>query len=307
MREKKKILYVENTINEKTTDKTTAIIKTDRDEQVFIDNHKNIKRLINSKNWQVPADGYPVTRIKTTDIRMHQLIMEYCFGNQYVPTKETRKVIDHLNNNHCDNRLRNLHILPIKDNNDKKLLDLNFDNLTVYIEYNYNFDHILNQKQAYTLEQIKEIYDNRKYILSYISTDILFVKDSNGKVQHFNCFELVYDDYCKFIKDVKQISKKTKEMNRISNLFKKNPHNKEFEKLKKIQDIKLNKERLEKQKQAIENILNKHEWLEIRNTYCNMLKQEEFSNLPENEQKFYKTLNATVYQWLPPNTPKLKK
>lgn len=304
MEKKKKILYVENTINEKTNDKTTATMKTNENEIVLIDNHKNIKRLINTKNWLIPPDGYTTTRVKTKDIRMHQLIMKSCFGDDYVPTKETKKVIDHLNNDSCDNRLRNLHILPIKDNNNKKLLDLNFDNLNVYIEYNYDFDYMLNQKQAYTLEDTKTIYDNRKYVLSYISTDILFVKDTNGQIEHFNCFELVYNDYYKFIKDIKQISKKTQEMNRIVNLSKKNPNHKDLKNIKGIQDINLNKERLEKQKQAIESILNEHKWIEIRNMTCNMLTKQEFDNLSEQERQFYKTLNVTVYQWLPPNIPK---
>ena len=49
------------------------------------------------------------------------------------------------------------------------------------------------------------------------------------------------------------------------------------------------------------DILNNRAWLEIRNITCNMLTKEEFNKLSEHEQQFYKTLNATVYQWLPPN------
>lgn len=302
MKNKKKIVFAENIANKKENDETAAEIKTDSNEIIYIDSHKNIQRLVKSYNWLIPQNGYPTARIKTKDIRMHQLILKSCFGENYVPTKETNKAIDHLNNNPCDNRLRNLHILSVRDNNDKKILDLNFDNLTVYIEYDYNFDYMLNQKQVYTLEEIQKIYDSRKYILSYISTDILFAKDTNGKIQYFNCFELVYNDYYKFIKDVKQISKKTKEMNRIIKLSKKNSQHKDLKKIKGIQDIKLNRQRLEKQKQAIESILNNHAWLEIRNINCNVLTKEEFDKLSEHEQQFYKTLNATVYQWLPPNT-----
>lgn len=304
MKNKKKIVFAENKASKKVNDEKTAEISTDSNEIIYIDSHKNITRLINSHNWLIPIDGYPTTRVKTKDIKMHQLIMKSCFGDDYVPTKTTKKVIDHLNNDSCDNRLRNLHILPTRDNNDKKLLDLNFDNLGVYIEYDYDFDYMLNQKQTYTLEDTKRIYDKRKYVLSYISTDILFVKDTNGQIEHFNCFELVYDDYYKFIKDIKQISKKTQEMNRIIKLSKKNPNHKDLKNIKHIQDINLNEERLEKQKQAIENILNNHEWLEIRNMSCNMLTKQDFDNLTEQEQQFYKTLNVTVYQWLPPNIPK---
>ena len=51
-----------------------------------------------------------------------------------------------------------------------------------------NFDYMLNQKQAYTLGEIQNIYDNRKYILSYIATDILFAKDINGIVLKIRIF-----------------------------------------------------------------------------------------------------------------------
>ncbi len=304
MKNKKKIVFAENKANKKENDETTAEIRTDSNKIIYIDSHNNMQKLIKSYNWLIPQNGYPVARVGTTDIRMHQLIMENCFGSEYLPTKDTNKVIDHLNNNSCDNRIRNLHILSVRDNNDKKLLDLNFDNLTVYIEYDYNFDYMLNQKQAYTLGEIQNIYDNRKYILSYIATDILFAKDINGQIEYFNCFELVYNDYHKFIKDIKQISKKTREINRINKLSMKNPKHEDLKKIKHIQDIKLNSKRVEKQKQAIESILNNHEWLEIRNMTCNMLTKKEFDKLSEHEQQFYKTLNATVYQWLPPTTPK---
>jgi len=301
MKNKKKIVFVKNKTNAKENDKTTTEIKTDSNEIIYIDSHNNIQRLVNSYNWLIPPNGYPVTREKTTDIRMHQLIIKNCFGNEYVPTKDTNKVIDHLNNDPCDNRLRNLHILPVRDNNNKKTLDLNFDNLTVYIEYEYDFDYMLTQQQVYTLEEIQNIYDNRKYVLSYVATDILLAKDTNGQIQYFNCFELIYNDYQKFIKDIKQISKKTKEMNRIIKLSKKNPLHKDLKSIKGIQDIKLNSQKLEKQRQAIEGILNNRAWLEIRNITCNMLTKEEFNKLSEHEQQFYKTLNATVYQWLPPS------
>src|SRR5699024_3652017 len=84
------------------------------EDTVLVDNNENIMNIISSYNWIIDSKGYPITRIGNKDIRMHQLIMEECFGKEFVPTKKSSKVIDHLNNNPCDNRLRNLHILTKK-------------------------------------------------------------------------------------------------------------------------------------------------------------------------------------------------
>ncbi len=301
MKDKKKLLFVLEKMNTRTYDTTTIEIPTNGNDMILLDNRDTIKKLFNSYVWVIDSKGYPIARINGKDTRLHQLIIERCFGKDYVQTKDTGYVIDHLNNNHCDNRLRNLHILPTKNNNDKELLDFNFDNMSVYIEYNYDFKKLLiSHSRAYTQEEIKKIYDDRKYVLSYISKDIVFCQ--KGKEQEpFNIFDLVYDNYDKFIKDVKEISVKTKEVRRITRLVKKNSEHKDLKRIKSIKDIKLNKSRLKRQKQAIEKILVNHEWQEIRNVRCNIMSKQEFEQLSEQEKNFYLTLNNTVYQYLPPD------
>ncbi len=294
MKDNRKLLYVLDKVNIKANDTTTIEIPTNGNDIILLDNNDNIKKLFNSYAWIIDSKGYPIARINGKDTRLHQLIIEKCFGKDYVQTKDTGYVIDHLNNNHCDNRLRNLHILSKRNNNDKELLDFNFDNMSVYIEYNYDFV----QSKSYTQEQIKEIYNSRKYILSYISKNIIFCQEGKKK-EPFNVFELVYDNYDKFIKDVKKMSVQTKEVRRIDRLLKKNSAHKDLKGVKGLKDIKLNKLRLQGQKEKIEQILNNHEWQEIRNVHCNIMSKQEFEQLSEQEKHFYLTLNNTVYQYLP--------
>lgn len=270
------------------------------EDTVLVDNNENIMNIISSYNWIIDSKGYPITRIGNKDIRMHQLIMEECFGKEFVPTKKSSKVIDHLNNNPCDNRLRNLHILTKKENENKKLLDKNFDNLTFYIDYNYNFNYMLysDSPNCYTLNDTKKLYHNKKYILSYIAEDMLF---NNKLNKPFNSFELVYDDYQSFANDIKCISKKTEKINHFSCMEKSTSSKKEVSKINDMKDIVLNNKEKEKLKQAIEEILNKKNWQNIRNINCNIITREEFNNLSEAEKHFYLTIKNTVFQYLPPN------
>ena len=272
------------------------------EDTVLVDNNENIMNIISSYNWIIDSKGYPITRISNKDIRMHQLIMEECFGKEFVPTKKSGKVIDHLNNNPCDNRLRNLHILTKKENENKKRLDKNFDNLTFYIDYNYNFNCMLysNSSNCYTLNDTKKLYRNRKYILSYISEDMLF-KANNNQSKPFNSFELVYADYQSFADDIKHISMKTEKINNFNSMAKSNSSKEELSNIKDIKDIVLNNRDKEELKEVIEEILNKKNWQYIRNINCNIITREEFNNLSEAEKHFYLTIKNTVFQYLPPN------
>lgn len=286
------MLFLTNNVKIKENDDTTLeieVINTDKKGNtrentcVLIDNHYEIKELILNNDWIINEKDYIYTRIGTKTIYMHQLIFEYCFGCDFVPKRKDNKVIDHLNNNSYDNRLRNLHILTAKNNSDKKLIDVNVDNLTVYVEYNYNED----------ISQVKnnseEIYNKRKYVLSYISRDIIFNTNEEPK-KYFNCFELVYNDYYKFIADTKEISLKTKK-----NFIKENRN-------KKIEDIQFELQELQQAKRTIETILNAKKYVEIRNKKCNILTKEEFSRLPEDEKHFLLTINKNVLQYLPPDS-----
>ena len=289
------MLILTNNVKIKENDETTLeieVINTDKKDgteantSVLIDNNCEIKKLLLDNVWIINKDGYAYTRIGTESIYMHQLIFEHCFGCDFVPRKKDKKVIDHLNNNSYDNRLRNLHILMIKDNSNKKLIDLNFDNLTVYVEYNYKQDIFYER----SIEEEKEIYNRRKYVLSYVAPDMFFYTNKEEK-NCFNCFELVYDDYYKFIEDAKEISFKTKKINSIC----------KKDKNKKIEDMQFELKELQQLRNIIENILNTKNWAELRNRNCNILTKEQFSELPENEKQFLLNINKTVLQYLPPN------
>ena len=305
------LLIVAEEYNIKSNDNTTAQLyaksyknleKAIIEDIVLVDNNENIINIISSYNWIIDSKGYPITRIGNKDIRMHQLIMEECFGKEFVPTKKSGKVIDHLNNNPCDNRLRNLHILTKKENENKKLLDKNFDNLTFYIDYNYNFNCMLysNLPNCYTLNDTKKLYRNRKYILNYIAEDMLF-KDNNKQNKPFNSFELVYNNYQSFATDIKCISEKTEKISHFNSRTKNNSLKEEVSKINDIKDIVLNNKEKEELKQAIEEILNKKNWQDIRNINCNIITRGEFNNLSEAEKHFYLTIKNTVFQYLPPN------
>ena len=290
------MLILTNNVKIKENDETTLEIEvintnkkgdTKANTSVLIDNHYEIKELVLSNHWIINENGYPYTRIGSKSVYMHQLIFEYCFGYDFIPKKKDKKVIDHLNNNRLDNRIRNLHILTIKDNSNKKPIDLNFDNLTVYIEYDYNRDIF----QVRNMEKEGEIYKTRNYVLSYVAPDMLFYTNKEDK-NCFNCFELIYDDYYKFIEDAKELSFKTKKINSI---YKEN-------KDKKIEDIQFESGELIKFKNEIENILNAKKWVRIRNRNCNILTKEKFSKLPEDEKQFLLIINKTVLQYLPPNS-----
>ena len=311
MNNNRPLLIVSDEYNVKSNDFTTVQLyatsyknleKAIIEDTVLVDNNENIMNIISSYNWIIDSKGYPITRISNKDIRMHQLIMEECFGKEFVPTKKSGKVIDHLNNNPCDNRLRNLHILTKKENENKKLLDKNFDNLTFYIDYNYNFNCMLysNSSNCYTLNDTKKLYRNRKYILSYISEDMLF-KANNNQSKPFNSFELVYADYQSFADDIKHISMKTEKINNFNSMAKSNSSKEELSNIKDIKDIVLNNRDKEELKEVIEEILNKKNWQYIRNINCNIITREEFNNLSEAEKHFYLTIKNTVFQYLPPN------
>lgn len=314
MENKRKLLVVSNEVQMRKRDITTAEMKTNEYmgitniplwDTVLIDNNDNIKDLILSYDWLLDTNGYPVTRIGTKDIKMHQLIMKTCFGEKFVPTRDTGKVIDHLNNNRCDNRLRNLHILSAKENNNKKLLDCNWDNLTVYIEYDYNLDWILSSSNmmSYTYPQAKKKYDNRKYILSYMASDMIFgVQDQK---EPFNTFELEYSNYEMFIQDINHISTQTKEVNRINKLAGKNSQHKDLKEIKTMKDIQLCPTKKQKQLQAIVEILNYHNWQEIRNLKNNIFTKQEWENLSEEEKQLYIAISKTAIQYLPPDIPKI--
>ncbi len=311
MNNNRPLLIVSDEYNVKSNDFTTVQLyatsyknleKAIIEDTVLVDNNENIMNIISSYNWIIDSKGYPITRIGNKDIRMHQLIMEECFGKEFVPTKKSGKVIDHLNNNPCDNRLRNLHILTKKENENKKLLDKNFDNLTFYIDYNYNFNYMLysDSPNCYTLNDTKKLYCNRKYVLSYIAEDMLF-KDNNNQGKPFNSFELVYADYQSFVDDIKYISKKTEKINHFSCMEKSTSSKEEVSKINDIKDIVLNNKEKEKLKQAIEEILNKKNWQNIRSINCNIINRDELNNLSEAEKHFYLTIKNTVFQYLPPN------
>ena len=290
-------LIVTNNAKIKENDETTLeieIINPEKkdgrkeNESILIDNNYEIRKIVLDNEWIIKdRRKYAYTRIGSESVYMHQLIFGHCFGYDFVPREEDKKVIDHLNNNRYDNRLRNLHILTIKDNSNKKPIDLNFDNLTVYIEYDYNRDIF----QVRNMEKEGEIYKTRNYVLSYVAPDMLFYTNKEDK-NCFNCFELIYDDYYKFIEDAKELSFKTKKINSI---YKEN-------KDKKIEDIQFESGELIKFKNEIENILNAKKWVRIRNRNCNILTKEEFSKLPEDEKQFLLIINKTVLQYLPPNS-----
>lgn len=284
-------LIVTNNVKIKENDETTLEIEVinpytkkrrKTNKSILIDNNYEIKKIVLDNEWIIDDGKYAYTRIGSKSVYMHQLIFGHCFGYDFVPREKDKKVIDHLNNNRYDNRLRNLHILTAKDNSDKKLIDFNIDNLTVYVEYNYNED----------ISQVKnnseEIYNKRKYVLSYISQDIIFHTDEEPE-NYFNCFELVYNDYYKFIADAKEISLKTKK-----NSIKKNRN-------KKIEDIQFELQELQQAKIIIENILNAKRYVEIRNKKRNILTKEEFNKLSENEKRLLLAINKTVLQYLPPD------
>ena len=285
-------LIVTNNAKIKENDETTLEIEVinpytkkgrKTNKSILIDNNYEIKKIVLCNDWIIDDGKYAYTRIGSKSVYMHQLIFEHCFGYDFVPREEDKKVIDHLNNNRYDNRLRNLHILTKKDNSDKKLIDFNIDNLTVYIEYNYN------ENISQVKNNSKEIYNKRKYVLSYISQNIIFHTNEEPE-KNFNCFELVYNDYYKFIADAKEISLRTKK-----NVIKENRN-------KKIEDIQFELQELQQAKITIETILNAKKYVEIRNKKCNILTKEEFNKLPESEKQLLLTLNKTVLQYLPPDS-----
>lgn len=282
-------LIVTNNVKIKENDETTLeieVINPDVKEgrktnkSILIDNNYEIKKIVLDYEWIINDGKYAYTRIGSKSVYMHQLIFEHCFGYDFVPKEKDKKVIDHLNNNRYDNRLRNLHILTKKDNSNKKLIDIEIDNLTVYVEYNYN------ENISQVKHNSEEIYNKRKYVLSYISQNIIFHTNKEPK-KFFNCFELVYNDYYKFIADAKEISLRTKK-----NVIKENRN-------KKIEDIQFEFQELQKAKIIIENILNAKKYVEIRNKKCNILTKEEFNKLSESEKRLLLTLNKTVLQYLP--------
>ena len=282
-------LIVTNNVKIKENDETTLeieVINPDVKEgrktnkSILIDNNYEIKKIVLDYEWIINDGKYAYTRIGSKSVYMHQLIFEHCFGYDFVPKEKDKKVIDHLNNNRYDNRLRNLHILTKKDNSNKKLIDIEIDNLTVYVEYNYN------ENISQVKHNSEEIYNKRKYVLSYISQNIIFHTNKEPK-KFFNCFELVYNDYYKFIADAKEISLRTKK-----NVIKENRN-------KKIEDIQFEFQKIQKAKIIIENILNAKKYVEIRNKKCNILTKEEFNKLSESEKRLLLTLNKTVLQYLP--------
>ena len=153
-----------------------------------------------------------------------------------------------------------------------------------------------NSSNCYTLNDTKKLYRNRKYILSYISEDMLF-KANNNQSKPFNSFELVYADYQSFADDIKHISMKTEKISHFNSVEKDNF----LKEINGIKDIVLNNKEKEKLKKAIEEILSKKNWQDIRNVYCNIITKEEFSNMSEAEKHFYLTIKNTVFQYLPPN------
>lgn len=257
---------------------TSEIIDT-----VLIDNNDEIKEMILKRSWFVNDDNYAMTKIDKNFVYMHQLIWGYYFGDDFIPRKESQKVIDHLNNNHFDNRIRNLHILTENQNKNKKLIDANFDNLSVYVDYDYSQN--ISEVKEKQLE--KEIYKNRKYVISYISENMIFHTNKEND-QFFNSFELVYDDYKKFIEDAKRISYKTQKIRKCC-------------KYKKITEVKLEVEEVEELKNVIENIFKRKNWIYIRNKNCNIVTQEGWKRLTEEEKLFLMTINRTVFQYLPSN------
>lgn len=257
---------------------TSEIIDT-----VLIDNNDEIKEMILKRSWFVNDDNYAMTKIDKNFVYMHQLIWGYYFGDDFIPRKESQKVIDHLNNNHFDNRIRNLHILTENQNKNKKLIDANFDNLSVYVDYDYSQN--ISEVKEKQLE--KEIYKNRKYVISYISENMIFHTNKEND-QFFNSFELVYDDYKKFIEDAKNISYKTQKIRKCC-------------KYKKITEVKIEVEEVEGLKYVIENIFKRKNWIYIRNKNCNIVTQEEWENLTEEKKLFLMTINKTVFQYLPSN------
>ena len=286
------MLILTNNVKIKENDETTLEIEVinpyikerrKTNKSILIDNNYEIKKIVLDNEWIIDDGKYAYTRIGSKSVYMHQLIFGHCFGYDFVPREENKKVIDHLNNNRYDNRLRNLHILTVKDNSDKKLTDFNVDNLTVYVEYNYN------ENISQVKNNSEEIYNKRKYVLSYISQNIIFHTNEEPK-KFFNCFELAYNDYYKFIADAKEISLRTKK-----NVIKENRN-------KKIEDIQFEFQELQKAKIIIENILNAKKYVEIRNKKCNILTKEEFNKLPESEKQLLLTLNKTVLQYLPPDS-----
>lgn len=275
---------LKNEIKTKESDETTLEIDVIRKgkivDMVLVDNNDEIKEMVLNHSWVINDDNYAMTKIDRKFVYMHQMIWGYYFGDDFIPRKGSKKVIEHLNNNHLDNRIRNLHILTENQNKNKKLIDANFDNLSVYVDYDYsqNIPKVKEKK----LE--KEVYKNRKYVISYISENMIFHTNKEND-QFFNSFELVYDDYKKFIEDAKNISYKTQ---KIRNGCKN----------KKITEVKLEVEEL---KNVIENIFKRKNWIYIRNKNCNIVTQEEWKNLTEEEKLFLMTINKTVFQYLPYN------
>lgn len=286
------MLILTNNVKIKENDETTLeieIINPEKkdgrkaNESILIDNNYEIKKIVLGNEWIIKdRRKYAYTRIGSKSVYMHQLIFEHCFGYDFVPKEKDKKVIDHLNNNRYDNRLRNLHILTRKDNSNKKLIDFNIDNLNVYVEYNYN------ENISQVKNNSEKIYNKRKYVLSYISQNIIFHTNEEPE-KFFNYFELVYNDYYKFIADAKEISLKTKK-----NSIKENRN-------KKIEDMQFELQELQQAKIIIENILNAKKYVEIRNKKCNILTKEEFNKLPENEKRLLLAINKTVLQYLPPD------
>ena len=159
------MLILTNNVKIKENDETTLEIEVinpyikerrKTNKSILIDNNYEIKKIVLDNEWIIDDGKYAYTRIGSKSVYMHQLIFGHCFGYDFVPREENKKVIDHLNNNRYDNRLRNLHILTVKDNSDKKLTDFNVDNLTVYVEYNYN------ENISQVKNNSEEIYNKRK-------------------------------------------------------------------------------------------------------------------------------------------------
>ena len=89
----------------------------------YILTNKNIKIYVDEKywhslikfTWDLNADGYAYTTVKTQKFTMHRLIMEN-FENM----KIGNNVVDHINHKRIDNRVENLRIVSHSENNQNR-------------------------------------------------------------------------------------------------------------------------------------------------------------------------------------------
>ena len=143
-----------------------------------------------------------------TTIRLHQLVFQYYFGDtkefkeykeqEYIKGKQSKLVIEHLNNNERDNRIQNLHITTQYINKNKSIIDELIDYNKCFISYPKN-------------KEGQRIYEKREYVIQFTARPGTFFS-FNGTDQKCNVFLLSFtaDQFKEYLETMEKVSTLTK-------------------------------------------------------------------------------------------------